>query len=64
MDLISTHAPLAGRDNFISTQWKLGLISTHAPLAGRDCLVRVSTPCQLQISTHAPLAGRDEMAMR
>ena len=34
--VISTHAPLAGRDidNYCKNPYKL--ISTHAPLAGRD----------------------------
>ena len=33
---ISTHAPLAGRDLFISVRFGIVTISTHAPLAGRD----------------------------
>ena len=57
--MISTHAPLAGRDIPFRRHSRRGLlISTHAPLAGRDgkgflCLR------QVKISTHAPLAGRD-----
>ena len=36
-DHISTHAPLAGRDDFRRQSVRLLLgISTHAPLAGRD----------------------------
>ena len=36
-DYISTHAPLAGRDDVASDSGPLELpISTHAPLAGRD----------------------------
>ena len=36
IDLISTHAPLAGRDpNYFDNDKNNG-ISTHAPLAGRD----------------------------
>ena len=37
MVMISTHAPLAGRDyidNYCKNPYRL--ISTHAPLAGRD----------------------------
>ena len=34
--LISTHAPLAGRDDGCILQCGAGHISTHAPLAGRD----------------------------
>ena len=58
-DGISTHAPLAGRDDIAIRVQHQGIrISTHAPLAGRDpgpngFLVA------LIISTHAPLAGRD-----
>ena len=57
-DVISTHAPLAGRDN---SQMILALhleISTHAPLAGRDVCVDSFNDGEA-ISTHAPLAGRD-----
>ena len=34
--LISTHAPLAGRDNLRGFKQLGHKISTHAPLAGRD----------------------------
>ena len=56
---ISTHAPLAGRDERAGFQDVANIkISTHAPLAGRDY-----DPSPLfwfyYISTHAPLAGRD-----
>ena len=57
--LISTHAPLAGRDCLAlwSCCW-YRVISTHAPLAGRDDgLAQVLH--NVVISTHAPLAGRD-----
>ena len=57
---ISTHAPLAGRDDSPSEAFPASEISTHAPLAGRDY-----DPSPLfwfyYISTHAPLAGRDEI---
>ena len=33
---ISTHAPLAGRDEAIALGFAREEISTHAPLAGRD----------------------------
>ena len=35
-EMISTHAPLAGRDKAGSSWWVNVSISTHAPLAGRD----------------------------
>ena len=35
-DLISTHAPLAGRDVILARFSNGDVISTHAPLAGRD----------------------------
>ena len=58
--LISTHAPLAGRDAAQPGEKRADRhISTHAPLAGRD-----EAPNQVLnlvlISTHAPLAGRDD----
>ena len=34
--MISTHAPLAGRDRDFKTMPREAVISTHAPLAGRD----------------------------
>ena len=56
--LISTHAPLAGRDTDTEADESDDDISTHAPLAGRDR--RLTPQCSaLLISTHAPLAGRD-----
>ena len=55
---ISTHAPLAGRDDKRSNNAERRDISTHAPLAGRDKKYHHLNKCQ-QISTHAPLAGRD-----
>ena len=56
---ISTHAPLAGRDEANATYREANFgISTHAPLAGRDYILPdASQP--YRISTHAPLAGRD-----
>ena len=59
--LISTHAPLAGRDDLRGQSVGLLLgISTHAPLAGRDPLRSCGVEC-VSISTHAPLAGRDDV---
>ena len=55
---ISTHAPLAGRDEFLTHFTPEFFISTHAPLAGRDVLPLKSMRVG-EISTHAPLAGRD-----
>ena len=55
---ISTHAPLAGRDDKRTREQRKADISTHAPLAGRDALVLFFSALSL-ISTHAPLAGRD-----
>ena len=58
---ISTHAPLAGRDEpQKSYHTHQNGISTHAPLAGRDRpLVPEMQSIEHRISTHAPLAGRD-----
>ena len=58
---ISTHAPLAGRDEFRGDDRKTDTISTHAPLAGRDKLHSCEHTTHSTISTHAPLAGRDKM---
>ena len=58
--VISTHAPLAGRDDGSAPQRLITRqISTHAPLAGRDLDAALCAPGLLAISTHAPLAGRD-----
>ena len=59
---ISTHAPLAGRDNTVCRcNGKVIGISTHAPLAGRDVELYDVARVQVGISTHAPLAGRDDL---
>ena len=56
---ISTHAPLAGRDQQVLFARSIyELISTHAPLAGRDKQAKINERVA-EISTHAPLAGRD-----
>ena len=57
--VISTHAPLAGRDALVLDGALVEhRISTHAPLAGRDNLIK-GVNVTIGISTHAPLAGRD-----
>ena len=57
--LISTHAPLAGRDYAYILHDMDTDISTHAPLAGRDAEGAIMGTRLTTISTHAPLAGRD-----
>ena len=57
--MISTHAPLAGRDFLHFATTFHGIISTHAPLAGRDHPRTNTDGLSIYISTHAPLAGRD-----
>ena len=60
---ISTHAPLAGRDEKGWNTWGgYHDISTHAPLAGRD-MPTIPLCERICISTHAPLAGRDGQTM-
>ena len=57
---ISTHAPLAGRDERPQRPCVfVHRISTHAPLAGRDWGNKDLQHLAKHISTHAPLAGRD-----
>ena len=58
IEWISTHAPLAGRDDIYHMVTLFAAISTHAPLAGRDRMIDRQIR-SLIISTHAPLAGRD-----
>ena len=58
--VISTHAPLAGRDSIASITSSGNSISTHAPLAGRD-ITNLGKCNEGAISTHAPLAGRDQV---
>ena len=57
--MISTHAPLAGRDILATSAQAVDAISTHAPLAGRDYCGTDNITEVKDISTHAPLAGRD-----
>ena len=58
VQLISIHAPLAGRDLKVSDAAVYMWISIHAPLAGRD-REKLLFLLPLNISIHAPLAGRD-----
>ena len=62
--MISTHAPLAGRDNSRACESLWEKISTHAPLAGRD---HHSTSCILLITFHfnprAPCGARQNLAV-
>ena len=61
--LISIHAPRAGRDFGITDKLTMSEISIHAPRAGRDpCFAVFVSP--LQISIHAPRAGRDHILKR
>ena len=57
--MISTHTPLAGRDQWRNLALTSCRISTHTPLAGRDGLFPTDSNDKT-ISTHTPLAGRDE----
>ena len=56
--LISTHAPLAGRDIQCRKSKTLPFISTHAPLAGRDPSVRVFNALRLDFNPRAPCGAR------
>ena len=56
---ISTHTPLAGRDNLLRPRLISYYISTHTPLAGRDPGSKYALAISTPISTHTPLAGRD-----
>ena len=58
-EFISTHAPLAGRDNKTEEAFYVGvLFQPTRPLRGATA-VREPFHAILEISTHAPLAGRD-----
>ena len=55
---ISTHAPLAGRDDK-KKRWVLDyLISTHAPLAGRDRWVSADARPTNDFNPRAPCGAR------
>ena len=54
---ISTHAPLAGRDNGEHKKHNDDNISTHAPLAGRDGCRRCGVTMRLPFQPTRPLRG-------
>ena len=56
--LISTHAPLAGRDYSCSVILSNSCISTHAPLAGRDGGVAVWILSPTNFNPRAPCGAR------
>ena len=59
--VISTHAPLAGRDIIDRLFADLRFISTHAPLAGRDSVLSVKPPHELLFQPTRPLRGATEI---
>ena len=58
--IISTHAPLAGRDSHTSYRFRRPCISTHAPLAGRDCRGRRTTSRFCHFNPRAPCGARHQ----
>ena len=58
--IISTHAPLAGRDVYDNFYQMIKKISTHAPLAGRDSAVIVPPPPPEGFQPTRPLRGATE----
>ena len=61
--IISTHAPLAGRDGMTALQkWLKEEFQPTRPLRGAT-LDRDFLAADCRISTHAPLAGRDLAAL-
>ena len=59
-ELISIHAPLAGRDCEPGGRWRMGQISIHAPLAGRDFGKRWSPRQAADFNPRAPCGARPE----
>ena len=57
VELISTHAPLAGRDSDCNMRCGWLRISTHAPLAGRDVLCLGSLDDLMAFQPTRPLRG-------
>ena len=55
---ISTHAPLAGRDQDVHGSGIDRVISTHAPLAGRDVPRAISTSPRTYFNPRAPCGAR------
>ena len=62
--LISTHAPLAGRDAAHRHGFVVVDISTHAPLAGRDFLLPVHESNYSHFNPRAPCGARRDQAVR
>ena len=58
LGVISTHAPLAGRDNDSQVIFALHLISTHAPLAGRDRNNPLKSSGIVNFNPRAPCGAR------
>ena len=56
--MISTHAPLAGRDFLHFATTFRDIISTHAPLAGRDDLDFDRNGYLLDFNPRAPCGAR------
>ena len=59
---ISTHAPLAGRDQMSQVQFQQLQISTHAPLAGRDQLPPRRPTRDRDFNPRAPCGARPRRA--
>ena len=55
---ISTHAPLAGRDQYAVFTFLCDEISTHAPLAGRDTTATSITTAARNFNPRAPCGAR------
>ena len=51
---ISTHTPLAGRDQLHLSPHARKRISTHTPLAGRDFVAECNNAAQENFYSHAP----------
>ena len=64
MQLISTHAPLAGRDKMGYKYTRVGEdFNPRAPCGARLSIASITSSGSL-ISTHAPLAGRDSKSVQ
>ena len=61
--LISTHTPLARRDQLIRHRHLLWCISTHTPHAGRDVIVFSMFLCFGYFYSHAPCGARPESSV-
>ena len=58
--MISTHTPLAGRDQYQHCLFPENLISTHTPLAGRDLSALRALLLLQDFYSHAPRGARPE----